>query len=261
MGFLVAERWFEHRRIDDDVTLIWEPHVDPLIRCNIWHVRGGARDLLIDTGLGIASLKALIDDIFDKPVTVVATHSHYDHVGGLFEFEQRIAHRSEEAALAEPRMFSALLLDKMDPEVIRLIRETGYDLAGDLISALPHAGYDPSLYAVRAAPATQLVDEGDVIAAGARRFQVLHLPGHSPGSMGLWEAETGVLFSGDAIYDGPLIDNLPGGDVAAYAATLERLKRLGARVIHAGHDPSFDGARLDAIADVYLGKWRRDGLI
>ena len=40
MGFQIADKWFEFQRIDDDITLIWEPHVVPLIRCNIWHVRG-----------------------------------------------------------------------------------------------------------------------------------------------------------------------------------------------------------------------------
>src|SRR5687767_15987142 len=83
MGFRVADRWFEFQRIDDDITLIWEPHVVPLIRCNIWHVRGEARDLLIDTGLGMASLKAAARDLFDKALTAVATHAHYDHVGEI----------------------------------------------------------------------------------------------------------------------------------------------------------------------------------
>ena len=36
----IADRWFETRRIDDDITLLWEPHVVPLLRYNIWHVRG-----------------------------------------------------------------------------------------------------------------------------------------------------------------------------------------------------------------------------
>ena len=43
---------------------------------------------------------------------------------------------------------------------------------------------------------------------GDRHFEVLHLPGHSPGSIGLWERRTGILFSGDALYDGPLLDEL-----------------------------------------------------
>ena len=43
---------------------------------------------------------------------------------------------------------------------------------------------------------------------GNRHFEVLHLPGHSPGSIGLWEEASGTLFSGDAVYDGPLLDEL-----------------------------------------------------
>ena len=58
MGTRIADHWFENERVDDDITLLWEPHVDPLIRCNIWHVRGRTRDLMIDTGLGLASLRA-----------------------------------------------------------------------------------------------------------------------------------------------------------------------------------------------------------
>jgi len=50
MAIEVAGTWFAQRRIDDDITLLWEPAVDPLIRCNIWHVRGRERDLLVDTG-------------------------------------------------------------------------------------------------------------------------------------------------------------------------------------------------------------------
>jgi glyoxylase-like metal-dependent hydrolase (beta-lactamase superfamily II) len=90
MGLPIADRWFERKRIDDEITLLWEPHVDPLVRCNIWHVRGRDRDALIDSGLGVASLKAAADDLFERDVVAVATHIHYDHVGSLHEFEHRI---------------------------------------------------------------------------------------------------------------------------------------------------------------------------
>ena len=79
---------------------------------------------------------------------------------------------------------------------------------------------------------------------GNRRFEVLHLPGHSPGSMGLWEASTGTLFSGDALYDGPLLDELDHSDIPAYVRTMKRLRELPVSVVHAGHDPSFGRARL-----------------
>jgi len=81
---------------------------------------------------------------------------------------------------------------------------------------------------------------------------VLHLSGHSPGSIGLWEKSTGTLFSGDAIYDGPLLDAIEGADIEAYIKTMKRLRELPVNVVHGGHDPSFGQARLNQIVDHYL---------
>ena len=99
----VADRWFETQRIDDDITLIFEPHVVPLLRCNIWHVRGRDRDLVIDTGLGVASLYDFAKDFLDKPVTAIATHVHLDHIGSHHEFENCLCHSLEADGLRNPR--------------------------------------------------------------------------------------------------------------------------------------------------------------
>ena len=77
------------------------------------------------------------------------------------------------------------------------------------------------------------------------------MPGHSPGSIGLWEAATGILFSGDAVYDGPLLDELEGSSIPDYVATMRRLRELPVRVVHGGHDPSFGRERLVALAEAY----------
>ena len=119
---------------------------------------------------------------------------------------------------------------------------------------MPRAGYDIAGYRVAPAPATRLVDEGDVIDLGDRSFEILHLPGHSPGSMGLWEAASGTLFSGDAVYDGPLLDMLPESDIAHYLETMKRLRDLPVTVVHAGHEPSFGRERLRELADEYLSQ-------
>src|SRR5258708_40225120 len=88
----IAQRWFETRRVDDAITLLWEPHVVPLMRCNIWHVRGRDRDLLIDTGMGIVSLREAARHLLEKPVIAVATHTHADHIGGDFVVDDRLLH-------------------------------------------------------------------------------------------------------------------------------------------------------------------------
>jgi glyoxylase-like metal-dependent hydrolase (beta-lactamase superfamily II) len=248
MTLRIGETWFDFARIDDDITLIWEPHVDPFIRCNIWHVRGRDRDMMVDSGLGIASLKEAARHLLEKRLTAVATHSHYDHIGGFHEFEERVAHRCEEKELADPENTSADIGDG----VVDAIRASGYELPETLVTAVPHEGYDLAGYRVEPSPATRLVDEGDVIDLGDRTFEVLHLPGHSPGSMGLWEEASGTLFSGDAVYDGPLLDMLPESNVAHYVETMTRLRDLPVAVVHAGHEPSFGRKRLRELAEAYL---------
>jgi glyoxylase-like metal-dependent hydrolase (beta-lactamase superfamily II) len=259
MSLNIADRWFELRKVDDDITHLWEPHVDPLIRCNIWHVRGRERDLLVDTGLGIGSLREAARHLIEKPVLAVATHAHYDHVGGHHEFAERLIHRAEADDLRAPEGFASLLASGLSEALRRVIAESGYDIAEELITALPRAGYELGAYRVEPAAPTRVVEEGDVVDTGDRAFEVLHLPGHSPGSIGLWEAATGTLFSGDAIYDGPLIDGLPHSDIEDYVRTMERLRALPVSVVHAGHDPSFGRDRLIELADGYLASKGREG--
>ncbi len=248
----IGEQWFEHRRIGDDITLIWEPYVDPLLRCNIWLVRGRDRDALIDSGLGVVSLRQAVDRLFEKNVTAVATHYHLDHVGSLGDFDERLIHRLEADKLIAPDEGGALLRANFSAEWIEMLEAAGYPVPEALLTALPHKGYDLSGYRVPRTRATRTVVEGDRIDLGDRSFEVLHLPGHSPGSIGLWEEARGILFSGDAIYDGPLLDGLPDSSVPDYVRTMERLRDLPVRVVHAGHDVSFGRGRLIELVDAYL---------
>jgi glyoxylase-like metal-dependent hydrolase (beta-lactamase superfamily II) len=156
--------------------------------------------------------------------------------------------------LRSPRERGTLLASVLGENAIRRYREAGYPFDGDLITALPSAEYVMSDYEIRAATVTEIVKEGNIVDLGNRHFEVLHLPGHSPGSIGLWEAATGTLFSGDAIYDGPLLDEIGGADIPTYVRTMKRLRELPVQVVHAGHDVSFGRERLVALVDAYLAK-------
>jgi glyoxylase-like metal-dependent hydrolase (beta-lactamase superfamily II) len=249
----VAERWFARRRLDPQLTLFTEPHVDPLLRANLWHLAGRDRDLLVDTGTGLASLAAELGLPAARRVVAVATHGHFDHAGGLGEFAERVAHAAEADALARPPL-KALRAADLDPELRRCLAEAGYPIGDELLDAWPRAGFDPASFTPPPATATRRVEEGDEVDLGNRCFRVLHLPGHSPGSIGLWEERTGTLFSGDAVYDGPLLDRLPGSSLDDYRRTMERLLALDVSVVHAGHDPSFGRDRLRAIVRGYLDR-------
>lgn len=246
----MAERWFEHEVVDDGVVRIIEPHVDPFLRANLFLLRGRERDALIDSGLGIVPLREELTELFERPVVAVATHRHFDHTGGLYEFDEVAVHRADAEAVANAEGFASLRTEDYDEHEV-----SGYDLPSSLLSALPREGFDVSEYEVRPAPPTRILDEGDVIDLGDRGLTVLHLPGHTPGEIGLWEAETGTLFSGDCVYEsGVLLDELPGSNIEDYLASMRRLLDVPVRVVHGGHDDSFGRERLLELIDAYLAK-------
>jgi glyoxylase-like metal-dependent hydrolase (beta-lactamase superfamily II) len=251
----VADIWFDVRVVADAVTLVTEPHVDPTIQSNAYHVRGTQADLVVDTGTGIAPLMPVLRE-FAGPswrLIAVATHTHYDHVGGMHEFTERLVHRDEEAALAGRGQFASLLGRDFPPAWKAQVEADGSQLPQVLVDAIPGGDFDPAAYVLRPAEATRLLEDGDVISLGSRQFEVLHCPGHSPGGICLFDARAGVLFTGDTVYDGTLYDQLPGSDAADYASTMRRLRSLtGVRVVCLGHGRCFAGARLTALCDAYL---------
>jgi glyoxylase-like metal-dependent hydrolase (beta-lactamase superfamily II) len=246
----LADRWFQRKRISDDMTLLWEPHVHPLLRCNIWHIAGRDQDLLIDTGVGVASLADEIQDLLDKPLVALATHIHYDHVGSLHEFDQRVMHSAEAHRMATYDEFASLCMAHFPDNFLADFADPTFD--DYLINAIPSDEFVIEEFQIQPTEATRIVEDGDIVDLGNRHFEVMHLPGHSPGSIGLYEQASETLFSGDAIYDGLLLDDLPDSDIGDYLTTMARLRKLPVRVVHGGHESSFDGRRLVELIDEYV---------
>jgi len=248
-----ADSWYAIEWHREDVLRIWEPHVNRLLRANMFLIKGRSRDLLVDAGMGIVSLKAFLAPFLDKPLTLFLTHSHVDHVGAAHEFpEEIVMHAAEADMLRGPPCSCRLTFDIYSPDKRADLQRAGFDTSGPLIAALPRPDYDPETWRIMPAEPTRLVAEGDVIDLGNRAFEVLHLPGHTPGSVCLYEKRTGMLLGGDVIYDGLLIDTLPESSVEAYVETMRRLQTLPASVVHGGHRESFGQERLRAFTDAYL---------
>ena len=231
------EDWYSVSRLDDGVTYIGEPFIEEFYRCNIWHVRGRDRDMLVDSGMGVVSLRRHVPLVTEKACLAVASHTHFDHIGCHHEFEERAVHRAEADLLAGPTRKNTLA----DPYV-----------TDEIFTCLPPVPYLSEEYAVRAAPATRLLEDGDVVDLGDRHFEIIHTPGHSPGGIALWEAETGILFSGDIVYDGPLIEDTYHADPQDYYRSMKRLLDYPVRLVHGGHFPSYDGDRHRAIIRQWL---------
>ena len=229
---------FKTLKLTNRVSLIHETGVAACMRCNIWHVRGRDHDLVIDTGMGLGPLKDWLMRETDRPIKAIVTHCHFDHSGSLHEFDCRLGHRAEAHILADP-----------DNDAVVY---SGAWTQIEIVDPRAHPGFDPATYRITPAPLTGYLDEGDVLDLGDCAFQVLHTPGHSPGSISLWDMRARTVFTGDALYDGDLLDNLYHSDPATLRRTLERLQGLGASVFHGGHYPSFGKARMNALVTGYL---------
>jgi glyoxylase-like metal-dependent hydrolase (beta-lactamase superfamily II) len=231
------EDWYRVETVGDGVTAIGEPHILEFYRCNMWHVRGRGRDMLIDSGMGVVPLKRHVELLRERPCLAVASHTHFDHIGSHHEFADRLIHAAEAGLLAGPTRRNTLA----DPYV-----------TDDIFTALPPEPYDSASYGVAPAPATRLLAHGDVVDLGDRHFEVLHTPGHSPGGIALYERATRILFSGDILYDGPLIEDCYHSNPADYVASMKMLYDVPARIVHGGHFPSFDGERYRRLIKAWL---------
>jgi glyoxylase-like metal-dependent hydrolase (beta-lactamase superfamily II) len=239
---IVADSWFDIQHIHQRLVWITEPYYWQWNRANSWLIRGRDQDLLFDTGTGVADLRTALANQLRKPLLVVASHVHFDHAGGLHAFDTVAIHAAEADALAGAD--SALTLS--DPKY-------GWIL-DDHFSRLPAPDFQASQYRFRSVASARRLEDGEWLNLGDRSLNVIHLPGHSPGCIALYDPDNRELYSGDVVYDGELLDTLPGSDPDVYAASAHRLLSLPVRTVYPGHYKPFDGDRMRELLAAYLSR-------
>lgn len=224
----LGQGWFDVRPVTNQVTAIVEPnHVECVIS---YLIEGRDRAILLDTGMGVGNIAELVARLTPKPVSVVNSHAHWDHIGDNWRFDEIAIHAAEADRLPEG-VSSRVLSRWFTPDQLR--------------GPLP-ATYDPATAEIPASHATRLLQDGDEIDLGDRCLQVLHLPGHSPGGIALYDGSHRWLFTTDVAYPSVLYAYGEDADLDLYRASLRRLSTLVPDL--AGVSGSHDGTLLPPTA-------------
>ena len=235
-----AKIWHKTEQISEDTWRIIEGDV-----INCYLLLGSERALLIDTGNGMGSIGSVAAEITDLPVTVALTHRHCDHAGGRGWFNTP-AHVHE----ADMCLSSALFSTRIASRVISAKWTTAKDFPKQPYSA----GY------------TAMTD-GAVFDLGGRVISVLHVPGHTRGSVVYLDDLHKFMFVGDNLSHCDLWMHLPGAvSIEEWIPTAMQIYKLSEEyTIYSGHDVQpFDRdlvpLQLDC-AGALVEKYKKNGLL
>jgi glyoxylase-like metal-dependent hydrolase (beta-lactamase superfamily II) len=239
----VGGNWFQVYRIRPGVFAIYEPHQSEEVISYL--ILGTDKAVLFDTGLGIGDIRRIVTRLTGLPVSVVNSHTHNDHVGDNWRFGE---------------------IYGMDTAFTRANAKGSREDAqaelapGEICGELP-AGFNRKTYATRPFRISRWLHDGDQIDLGGRTLQILATPGHTPDSIALFDANNGLLFTGDTYYPGPIFLYRPETDLDAYEKSVKRLASLAPQLkllLPAHNVPVADPADLSrvvaAIQQVRTGK-------
>ena len=208
----VSDPWFSVYDLGHDTYALYE---DGQYEESIpYLVVGRDRALLVDTGNGIANIRAQCRELTALPLSVVNTHSHIDHVGSNYLFDE-IAAYDDSMGLAR----RTAALEYFHEKAVTYIQ-------GSAVWKEFPKGFDPALYCIPPYRITHWLRDGEILDLGGRELEVLHTPGHSPDSVCLLDRTARMLWVGDLFYTGSIYTWLPGGDIDLLIESYERLIAL-----------------------------------
>jgi len=182
--------------------------------------------VVIDPGDEAGLIISRLNELQWFPVYIFLTHGHFDHLAALPDLYENFREKGDGA-------YPQIAIHRLDSNYLG---KNSLDIHRDSMSA---AGGSPAYVDAlwkQLPEANILFEEGGV----AGPFTVLHLPGHTQGSAGFYDEKTGVLFSGDTLFQGNWgRTDLPGGDEDQLYQSLKRLLSMKQEIVVCpGHGPA-----------------------
>jgi glyoxylase-like metal-dependent hydrolase (beta-lactamase superfamily II) len=204
--------WFAVYKVAPATFAIYEPHqAEETIS---YLIVGTKQALLFDTGMGIGNLHAIVERLTSRPVVVLNSHTHNDHVGGNWQFPFVFG------------MNSAYTRANAKGSREDALAELGKDM---ICGALPK-NFDPAKYATKPWKISLAIHDGFKVNLGGRTVEILATPGHTPDAVSLIDRANGLLFTGDTYYPGEIWLYRPETDFSAYVASIKKLSALSPEV-------------------------------
>jgi glyoxylase-like metal-dependent hydrolase (beta-lactamase superfamily II) len=204
----IHEPWFEVYKVEPGVFAIYEPHQAEEVISYL--IVGTKQALLFDTGMGIGDIHNLVSRMTSRPIVVLNSHTHNDHVGGNWQFE---------------------FVFGMDTAFTRTNAKGSRDdaqseLAPDMVCGDLPKNFNRASYATKPWKISMTVHDGFKINLGGRTVEIIATPGHTPDAICLLDRANRLLFTGDTYYPAPIWLYRPETDLDAYVASVKRIAAL-----------------------------------
>ena len=209
---LPDETWFEVYKVAPQTFAIYEPHQSE--ETIAYLIIGTKQAVLFDTGMGIADIQKVVRRLTSRPIVVLNSHTHDDHVGDNWHF---------------PFVFG------MDTDFTRKnakgsIEDAQAEIApGEICGDLPK-GFDAKTYRTKPWHTSITIHDGFKVNLGGRALEVIATPGHTPDAIALFDRANGLLFTGDTYYPAPIWLFRPETDLDAYDTSIKKLAALAPQV-------------------------------
>ena len=192
---------FRTEKVSEHITRIFAFSTEMM-----YLVEGSERAALIDTGSGIGSLKACVDQLTDKPVIVLLTHGHVDHAMGAAEFDEVYMNRRDDYIFHDH--------GKMEFRIDGLsMLEPAYQAKATAEDIIPTADVN-TFHDLR---------EGDRFDLGGVSVEIYDCPGHTKGSVVMLIPEDRLLMTGDACNTFTFVFDYYSTSISEYEESLRTL--------------------------------------
>ena len=204
----ISDDWFEVYEIASNLFAFCETrHYE---NTTVSLIVGSEKAALIDTGCGIGNLRKAVEQVTDKPVIVINTHTHLDHLGSNRQFD--------EIAMFDHPLSRRVAAEGVSHPIMQ--REI---LADNLVTPPWPQDFNLTDFALPPFAVDHWLRDGDRLDFGGRDWEVIYTPGEAVDHICLLDRADRILFCGDILLHGPVWTHLEGGSLKDLISSYRRL--------------------------------------